>query len=86
MKAKLLKKLRDEGRSKINIISFTKTNGIYTGMSYGFDDDEYRGLFKIGDTESSIKEKAARIYINTHINYFRKKYFNFKKINKNKPL
>ncbi len=48
-------------------------------MSYGFDYDEYRGLFELGDTEEDVKEKSARVYIKTNINEISKKYFNEKK-------
>ena len=74
MKAKLLKKLRNQGRSKVNIYSITKTGDIITGMSYGFDDSEYRGLYSLGDSEQIVKEKACRIYMNGKIEYFRKRY------------
>lgn len=63
MKAKLLKKLRNRGRDSINIISVTKTGNTITGMSYGYNDDDYKGLFDIGNTEYDVKEKAARIYV-----------------------
>jgi len=78
MKVKLLKRLRDIGRGMVNVHSITKENGISIGMKYGFDYDEYKGLFKLGDTEDDIKEKAARVYINSNINEICKKYFNEK--------
>lgn len=74
MKSKLLRKLRDKGRSKITVFSITKTGGIATGMSYGFNENEYKGLFSLGDTEEDVKEKAARIYIERNIDLIRKKY------------
>ncbi len=58
----------------INVCSITTTNGTVTGMSYGYDYDEYRGLFKFGNTESDVKEKAARIYLNANIESIRAKY------------
>ena len=73
MKTKLLKKLRNIGREMVNIHSITKENGVTTGMSYGFDYDEYRGLFELGDTEEDVKEKSARVYIKTNINEIRRK-------------
>lgn len=78
MKVKLLIKLRNIGREKINIISVTKENGLNTGMSYSYDYDEYMGLFEFGDTEDDVKEKSARVYIRTNINEICKKYFNYK--------
>lgn len=86
MKTKLLKKLRNIGREMVNIHSITKENGVITGMSYGFDYDEYRGLFELGDTEEDVKEKSARVYIKTNINEISKKYFNEKEKRKNKML
>lgn len=79
MKAKLLIKLRNIGREMINITSITKENGVITGMSYGYDYNEYKGLFELGDTEEDVKEKSARIYIKTNINEICKKYINNKK-------
>lgn len=74
MKTKLLKKLRNQGRNKVNIYSITRTNNCITGMSYGFDEPEYRGLFSLGDTAQIVKEKACRIYMNSKIEYFRNRY------------
>lgn len=79
MKAKLLIKLRNIGREMINITSVTKENGVTIGMSYGYDYNEYKGLFELGDTEEDVKEKSARIYIKTNINEICKKYLNNKK-------
>lgn len=74
MKVKLLKKLRERGRNMVDIHSLTTSDGITIGMSYGYDYDEYRGLFQMGDTEKSVKEKAARVYIKTNIDDIRKQY------------
>ena len=55
MKTKLLKKLRAIGREQITIYSVTTTTSLrgeyITGMSYGYNDDAYKGLFTFGDTE-----------------------------------
>jgi len=80
MKAKLLIKLRNEGRKMVNVHSITTTNGTVTGMKYGFDYNEYRGLFEFGDTEEILKEKTARIYLNTNINRIRKKYSKYSRL------
>ena len=72
MKYKLLKKLRRRGRNQITIHSITRTDDCITGMSYGFDEDEYRGLFDFGDTEEEVKNKAARIYIEGYLKVKRK--------------
>ena len=74
MKAKLLKKLRNRGRSMIYIYSVTRSGDTVTGMKYGYDFPEYRGLFFFGNTEHDVREKAARIYIKTNIESIRKKY------------
>lgn len=79
MKVKLLKRLRQIGRSKVNIYSVTTTNGTVTGMKIGYDEDEYRGLFSLGDTEQDIKEKACKIYLETNIESIRKKYVKYSK-------
>jgi hypothetical protein len=81
MKVKLLKKLRNIGRSMVNVHSITTTNGITTGMSYGINSDEYRGLFDYGDTESNVKEKACKIYLKTNIDSIRKKYSKYSRKN-----
>ena len=79
MKVKLLKILRKIGRNKIKIYSFTTTNGTVTGMKIGYDEDEYRGLFSLGDTEQDVKEKACQIYLENNINLIRKKYAKYSK-------
>ena len=79
MKVKLLKILRKIGRNKIIIYSFTTTNGTVTGMKIGYDEDEYRGLFSLGDTEQDVKEKACQIYLQTNIESIRKKYVKYSK-------
>ena len=67
MKVRLLKKLRRIGQDKVHIHSVTKTNGTVTGMSYGYSDDKYRGLFCFGVTEEHVKKQAERIYIKDYI-------------------
>lgn len=78
MKTKLLKKLRAQGRCQITIYSVTTTTTwrgeFITGMSYGYSDDAYRGLFSLGDTEEDVRDKAMRIYMRQNIEYFREKY------------
>ena len=86
MKVKLLKILRKIGRNKIKIYSFTSTNGTVTGMQISYDEDEYRGLFSLGDTEQDIKEKACKIYLETNIETIRKKYVKYSKKFKNSHL
>ena len=79
MKVKLLKRLRQIGRSKVNVYSVTTTNGTVTGMKIGYDEDEYRGLFSFGDTEAVVKEKACKIYLQTNIEAIRKKYAKYRR-------
>jgi len=67
MKAKLLKKLRRRGRSEINIRSVTTTNGTVTGMSIGYSDDAYSGLFGFGDTKEDVLKQAEHIYITNYL-------------------
>jgi hypothetical protein len=67
MKCRLLKRLRRRGRNQITIHSVSKSDGFVTGMSYGFDEDEYGSLFDIGDTAEEVKNKAARIYIEKYL-------------------
>jgi hypothetical protein len=82
MKTKLLRKLRSRGRNAISIYSVTRTNGVVTGMSIGFNDNWCSGLFSYGDTEQDVKEKAARKYIQCHIEWIRKKYYKYTRIYK----
>ena len=67
MKVRLLKKLRRRGQDQVHIHSVTKTNGTITGISYGYDDDKYSGLFCFGYTEQDVKNLAERIYIDDYI-------------------
>lgn len=81
MKVKLLKKLRQVGRNKIDVYSITKSTSYcgtcITGMRYGYTGDEYRGLFSYGDTEDDVRNKASKIYLLTNINEIRKKYYRY---------
>ena len=80
MKAKLLKKLREEGRDKVHIWSTTtekrrfSEGWITVGMSYSFNEPEYGDLFFIGDTEEDVKDRAMRIFFEKNIDYIREKY------------
>ena len=79
MKVKLLKRLRQIGRGKVNVYSVTTTNGTVTGMKIGYDEDEYKGIFSFGDTEEDVKEKACKIYLQTNIEAIRKKYAKYRR-------
>lgn len=74
MKIKLLRKLRREANSQITFYSITKTNGEITGMSYGMNDDAYRGLFSWGNTEQDVMKKAAAIFFEINMPTIRGKY------------
>lgn len=78
MKTKLLKILRAQGRCQISIHSVTTTTTwrgeLVSGMSYGYSNDAYRGLFALGNTEEDVRDKAMRIYMRQNIEYFREKY------------
>lgn len=73
MKARLLKKLRRQGRSKVDLISVKRNNNNYiTGVSYYRDGAAYSGLsyyvcwtkYKcFYETEKRLKEEAAKIYV-----------------------
>ena len=82
MKTKLLKALRTKGRNQININSVKTTNGTVTGMTIGYNDDIYKGLFSFGDTKEQVFKKAENIYIKANIERLRIKY---KKIPPCKP-
>lgn len=73
MKTKLLRKLRREGRNEIHIYSITTTEGVVTGMRYGYSSSDYSHLFCFGDTEDDVRDKAMRIYIEKEIERRRKK-------------
>ena len=81
MKAKLLKKLRTVGRNQINIYSVTKTTTwrgeFITGMSYSYSNNDYSGLFELGDTEEDVRNKAMEIYFKNNIDFIREKYKNY---------
>ena len=79
MKAKLLKRLRSIGRGMITVHTITTTGNTITGMSYGYDYDEYAGLFSYGNTEQEVKEKACQVYLQTNIESIRKKYGKYSK-------
>ena len=68
MRVALYRKLLRRGYRQINILGTTETNGIISGMSYSYSDDDYAGLFTFGDTISDVKNKAARIYIKNYMN------------------
>ena len=74
MKTKLLRRLRRIGRSQIDIIGVTTTNGTVTGMRIVLNSEEYRGLFDFGNERIDVYRKAERIYITININYIRKRY------------
>ena len=74
MKTKLLKKLRRIGKNKITIYSVTTTGNIVTGMSIGYNEDAYSGLFNFGNTEEQVLKKAEDVYLNNNIDLIRKRY------------
>lgn len=78
MKIKLLRKLRDIGRNQVTIYSVTKTTtlgGEYiTGMSYGYNDNAYKGLFDFGDSEDMVRNKAMKIYFKNNMESIRDRY------------
>ena len=93
MKVKLLKKLREEGRNKVHILSTTaekrsfSDEWINVGMRYSFDEPEYSDLFFIGDTEEDVKDRAMRIFFKTNMASIRGAYKKYtRKYKSNKKL
>lgn len=43
-------------------------------MSYGYNDDAYKGLFNFGDSEQVVRDKAMNIYFRENMEYIRNKY------------
>lgn len=86
MKAKLLKKLREIGRSQITIQSVTTTTTwskeFVTGMSYSYNNDDYRGLFYFGDTADEVRDKAMKIYFQKNMDGIREKYKKYSRRNR----
>lgn len=86
MKAKLLKKLRAEGRCQIAILSVTTTTTwrgeLVSGMSYRYNDDDYRGLFYFGDTADEVRDKAMKIYFQKNMDSIREKYKKYSRRNR----
>lgn len=74
MKTKLLRKIRRLGANQVTIYSITSSDGLNTGMSYGYNDDIFSGLFRLGDTEQDVINKAIRIYYDINIDTIRNKY------------
>jgi hypothetical protein len=80
MKVKLLKKLREQGRNKVHILSTTAEKRCFSdgwinvGMSYSFNEPEYSDLFFLGDTEEDVKDRAMRIFFKTNIDLIRDAY------------
>lgn len=74
MKSKLLRKLRNNGRTQIDIISVSTQNGINTGMCIGSNGGKYAGVFNYGDTEAEVYKKAVDIYILDNALEIRRKY------------
>jgi hypothetical protein len=87
MKAKLLKKLREIGRSQITIQSVTTTTAwgeeFATSMSYSYNDDDYRGLFYFGDTVDEVRDRAMKIYFQKNMDSIREKYKKYSRKNIN---
>lgn len=78
MKAKLLKRLREEGRNKITILSTTRTTNyrgsFITGMKYSYTGEEYADLFHFNETEDEVREEAMNIFLNKNIDEIRHRY------------
>ena len=77
MKAKLLKKLREEGRSQVDVYSITRTNGYITGMGYSHPGEGYRDLWNLGNSEEVVKNKACDVWLSLNVEKIRKRYYKF---------
>jgi len=64
MKVKLLKRLRRDARNKIRVISTTTTNGVHSGSSYSYSDNDYSGL---RGTKEELLKQAEHIFIENYI-------------------
>lgn len=86
MKVKLLKKIRRALRDKITIYSTTTSTdwrgSCVTGMSYGYSDDCYKGLFSFGDTKEIVLRKVEIIGWEKLRDYYRKKYAKYSRLNR----
>lgn len=81
MKATLLKKLRARGRRKITILSISTQGDLVVGMTIGYDDDAYSGIWSFGNSENDVLQKAGNIYLKENIDYIRKRYKKYSKLN-----
>jgi hypothetical protein len=82
MKVKLLKKIRAIGRDQVHVHSVTKNGGWTVGMSLGYSDDIYAGLFDLGDNIEDVLNKACKIYLTNNIESIRHKYRKYSVKNK----
>lgn len=67
LKTKLLKRLRERGRNQIHINWVETTGNRVSGMSIGYSDNAYSGLFNPGDTEEEVLKKAEHIFISKYL-------------------
>lgn len=74
MKVKLLKRFLNNANRQITVYSITTNRGCVTGMSYGYNDDRYAGLFSWGDDEEDVMRKVRQIYWKQVREKFYKKY------------
>ena len=78
MKVKLLKKLREEARSRVTIYSVTREKNwrgeFVTGMSIGYSKLQYEHIFSFGMTEEDVKKEAEKIFFETEMGWVREKY------------
>jgi hypothetical protein len=76
MKAKLLRKLRNEGKDCIEIHKVVYTNGIATGISIAYNrcDKYLSDIWSFGMTKERLLELTAQAYIEHEIDNIRNKY------------
>lgn len=73
MKVKLLKRLKRQSKDFATLYSHSKTNGIHSGLIYGYDSDEYSGLSDC-TSEKDFYQKLFYRYMELNIDRLRLKY------------
>lgn len=51
----------------ITVYSVTYRGNTVVGMRYGYNSDDYHGLFDFGDTEDDVRRKAMNIYMKNEV-------------------
>lgn len=78
MKVRLLKRLKRQSKDFATLYSHSKTNGIHSGLSYGYNLDEYAGLSN-ATSEKDFYQRLFYRYMELNIDRLRFKYKKVKK-------